>query len=178
MRLLRGVVVLLAGAAAQPRSRRPAHHHQREMQARLADAARHVLHGGPHEEKLHRVRDLVELHNGFVTDMIATYRPSLMHKWVDKVTRLARLVGPRDARGRGLTESTETSPGPCFDSHAAEWGCVLSSCWCDRAFDDSVSGPEISTSCDDSSEYTSYAYAARASLSRALRSRAPCPRRR
>ena len=128
----------------------PTAEHQSQMKSLLAEAANHVRHGGPEEEKLHRVRELVELHNGFVTDMITEYRPSLMARYAEKVARVTSLFEPA-ADGRRL------ATGSCFDSYGAEWGCVLTSCWCDRSFDDSTQGPDISTGCDDSSEYSAYA---------------------
>ena len=128
----------------------PTAEHQSQMKSLLAEAANHVRHGGPEEERLHRVRELVTMHNGFVTDMITQYRPSLMARYVEKVARVTSLFEPA-ADGRRL------ATGSCFDSYGAEWGCVLSSCWCDRSFDDSGSGPDISTGCDDSSEYSAYA---------------------
>ena len=130
----------------------PTEEHQREMKVRLAEASNHVRFGGPKEEMVHRARELVELHNGFVTDMIKEYRPSRMATYAKKVRGLTSLFETEES-GEGRRLST----GPCFNTYGAEWGCVMSSCWCDRAFDDSESGDDISTSCDDSSEYSAYA---------------------
>ena len=156
-RLLPLVLLVPATFAAQssldtirPPVKKPTAEHQSQMKSLLTEAATHVRNGGPEEEKLHRMRELIELHNGFVTDMIAEYRPSLMARYAEKVARVSGLFEPA-ADGRRL------ATGSCFASYGAEWGCVLSSCWCDRAITDSASGPDISTGCDDSSEYSSYA---------------------
>ena len=156
-RLLPLVLLVPATFAAQssldtirPPIKKPTAEHQSQMKSLLTEAATHVRNGGPEEEKLHRMRELIELHNGFVTDMIAEYRPSLMARYAEKVARVSGLFEPA-ADGRRL------ATGSCFASYGEEWGCVLSSCWCDRALYDSESGPDISTGCDDSSEYSSYA---------------------
>jgi hypothetical protein len=74
-----------SSAEKRMRAKPPTDAHQAAMKTRLAEAAHHVQHGGPRDEKLHRVRGLIELHGGFVTDMLAEYRPSLMANWVAKV---------------------------------------------------------------------------------------------
>ena len=60
------------------------------------------------------------VHNGFVTDMITEYRPSLMARYAEKFARVTSLFEPA-ADGRRL------ATGSCFDSYGAEWGCVLTS---------------------------------------------------
>ena len=128
----------------------PTKEHQSQMKSLLAEASDHVRYGGPEEEKMRRAHELIELHNGFVTDMIKEYRPSAMARYVEKVTFIKNMFEPAD-EGRRL------ATGDCFASYGAEWGCVMSSCWCDRMFYDSSQGPDTSSGCDDSSEYSAYA---------------------
>jgi len=106
------------------------------------------------------MHDVLELHNGFVTDMLATYRPSKLAKYIAKASRFIAMMGPpahEEARGTRRLDG-----GACFDSYGEEWMCVMQSCSCDRAIDmseagGSQSGPDISTACDDTSEYMTYA---------------------
>ena len=153
------LVVALALALSADARKLPSKDHQNEMKRRLQDAAKHVMYGGPRESKLERVNELLETHGGFVTDMITTYRPSLISKWLKKAYDV-RALSKAASSERRLSKNDEdpgSDTGACYDTHHEEFNCVVESCWCDRALDQSDSGPDVSSSCDDSSEYASYA---------------------
>ena len=136
----------------------PSMDHQNEMKRRLQESAKHVINGGPRESKLERVNELLETHGGFVTDMITTYRPSLISKWLKKAYDV-RALSKAASSERRLSKNDEdpgSDTGACYDTYREEFNCMLESCWCDRALDQS-GDRDISTTCDDSSEYASYA---------------------
>ena len=102
--------------------------HLAEIRERLGDSAFHLRNGGADDSdggagdgavRLERIHTLVETHGGFVTDMIATYRPNLMGRWLRRATMIRRLTtanGGEEALGIAAG-GRRLATGACYESH-------------------------------------------------------------